>query len=118
MDKDKVFIEKITSYYTSLQRGKQNPTKRVVKVTFVITENPTQTFVITENPTQRVARLYNKRKKRLTQLTVPWSPTKYFAIAFNPIHGFYVFILKRREKERKATPRKYVSFILDWRLGP
>ena len=108
MDKDKVFIEETTSYYTSLQREKQNPTKRVVKVT----------FVITENPTQRVARLYNKRKKRLTQLTVPWSPTKYFAIAFNPIHGFYVFILKRREKERKATPRKYVSFILDWRLGP
>ena len=50
MDKDKVFIEKTTSYYTSLQRGKQNPTKRVVKVTFVTT------------PTQRVARLYNKRK--------------------------------------------------------
>ena len=52
MDKDKVFIEETTSYYTSLQRGKQNPTKRVVKVT----------FVTTENPTQRVARLYNKRK--------------------------------------------------------
>ena len=52
MDKDKVFIEETTSYYTSLQRGKQNPTKRAVKVT----------FVTTENPTQRVARLYNKRK--------------------------------------------------------
>ena len=52
MDKDKVFIEETTSYYTSLQRGKQNPTKRAVKVT----------FVTTENPTHRVARLYNKRK--------------------------------------------------------
>ena len=54
MDKDKVFIEETTSYTTkenttttnnnnsttSLQRGKQNPTKRVV------------------NPTQRVAIIY------------------------------------------------------------
>jgi ectoine hydroxylase-related dioxygenase (phytanoyl-CoA dioxygenase family) len=58
MDKDKVFIKETTNYTTkettttnnnnnrttSLQRGKQNPTKRVV------------------NPMQRVARLYHKRK--------------------------------------------------------
>ena len=62
---------KVKTHYTTVLGGRQNPTKRTEKVTFVTAKDPTQRAA--KDPTQRATKQNRKRKRPTTKFTTETS---------------------------------------------